>query len=65
MGQVQRAVDFPLGGDTERALDLPCQPASCQGGPLKELLLAAVRDVQLPEKCESPSWRYRWRLLRP
>ncbi len=30
MGQVQRTVHVPLGGDTERALGLPRQPASCQ-----------------------------------
>jgi hypothetical protein len=29
MGQVRRTVHVPTGGDTERALGLPCQPASC------------------------------------
>jgi hypothetical protein len=31
MGLVRRTVHVPLDGDTERALDLPRQPASCQG----------------------------------
>ena len=49
MGQVRWTIHFPLGGDTEGALGLPCQPASCQGGPGSvELLPAAERDVRQP-----------------
>ena len=51
MGQVLRTVHVPLGSDTERALGLPCQPASCQGGPGSvELLPAAERDVRQPHR---------------
>ncbi len=49
MGQVWRTVHVPLCGDTKRALGLPCQPASCQGGPGSVgMLLAAGQDVLLP-----------------
>ena len=51
MGQVQRTVHVPLGGDTERALGLPCQPASCQGGPGSVgMLPAAERDMRQPHR---------------
>ena len=51
MGQVQRTVHVPLGSDTERALGLPCQPASCQGGPGSVgLLPAAESDVRQPHR---------------
>ena len=51
MGQVRRTVHVPLGSDTERALGLPCQPASCQGGPGSVgMLPAAERDMRQPHR---------------
>jgi len=51
MGQVRRTVHVPLGGDTERALGLPCQPASCQGGPGSVgMLPVAERDMRQPHR---------------
>ena len=51
MGQVRRTVHVPLGGDTGRALGLPCQPASCQGGPGSVgMLPAAERDMRQPHR---------------
>jgi hypothetical protein len=48
MGQVQRAVHVPLGGDTERALGLPCQPASCQGG-FDSVELLSAADIRVAD----------------
>jgi hypothetical protein len=57
MGQVQRTVHVPLCSDTKRALGLPCQPASCQGGPCSvELLQAAERDVRQPHRNTVCAW---------
>jgi hypothetical protein len=51
MDRVLRTVHVLLGGGTERALGLPCQPASCQGGSGSVgLLPAAERDVRPPHR---------------
>jgi hypothetical protein len=41
----------PFGSGTKRAVGLPCQPASCQGGSCSvELLPAAELDVRQPHR---------------